>query len=400
MITINSFLHRNDFKDLIRRWMYCDVHPTDADLITRLVHFNNVYLSRYLKIFSKKVLQELYKCELYCRPAHIKGDLKDMIVANPPYHNPRIDQLVAEYHAAPERFYRETPFHAMLFFRKGCSKDEYLGSMRKKRVHRMAEKSARRIIDWIFHAIKKRADLLADDRARLLGIPRDQLATSQDEMIEEFLKAENRLLEDFKEKREIHDIEEMIINDVAGMKVILDDARQGELSSALRNTEGCEIVEEERHRGKYNATNLLIRYSPPCEEILSQPLSEKIINIMAIRGSRPDDCNKEFTEFVRSGEDHIYLEIIVYDYGEMLESEIGRCMHEDRIIEQRLRQPYNGHLAKNVEYLMEYLFVFPYSPQHELDELPIKLWNRYLPDYFDEVVRRLYSIPLSNTMEE
>jgi hypothetical protein len=84
----------------------------------------------------------------------------------------------------------------------------------------------------------------------------------------------------------------------------------------------------------------------------------------------------------------------------MLESEIGRCMHEDRIIEQRLRQPYNGHLAKNIEYLMEYLFVFPYSSQFEIGELPIKLWNRYLPDYFDEVLRKLYHIPRGNTVEE
>jgi hypothetical protein len=400
MITINSFLHRNDLKDFIRRSMYCDVHPSDADLITRLVHFNNVYLSRYLKIFSEKVFRELHKCELYCRPAFVKSDLKDTIVANPPYHNPRIDQLIADYHAEPGRFYRETPFHATLFFGKRGSADEYLGSSRKKRVHRMAEKSARRIIDWMFNAIRKRADLFADDRARILGIPRDQLATSQEEMIEEFLKAENRLLEDFKEKREIHDVKDMMINDVAGVKVILEDARQGEFLSALRHMDGCEIVEAERHTGKYNATNVIVSYSPPREEIISQPLSAKIIDIMRLRDSRQDDYNREFAEFVRSGENHTYLEIIVSDYEEMLESEIGRCMHEDRIIEQRLRQPYNGHLAKNIEYLMEYLFVFPYSAQYELGELPIKLWNRYLPDYFDEVLRRLYRIPLGNLVEE
>jgi hypothetical protein len=380
--------------------MYFDVYPSDADLITRLVHFNNVYLSRYLKIFSEKVFRELHKCELYCRPAYIKSDLKDAIVANPPYQNQRIDRLIADYHAEPGRFYRETPFHATLFFRKHDSADEYLGSSRKKRVHRMAEKSARRIIDWMFDAIRKRADLLADDRARILGIPRDQLATSQEEMIEEFLKAEDRLLEDFKQKRAIYDVEDMIINDVAGVKLILEDAQQGELMSLLRHMEGCDIVEEERHTGKFNATNVIVSYSPPREEILGQPLSEKVIDIMHLRGSRPGDYNREFAEFVRSGEDHIYLEIIVSNYEEMLESEIGRCMHEDRIIEQRLRQPYNGHLAKNIEYLMEYLFVFPYSSQYEMGELPIKLWNRYLPDYFDEVLRALYHIPRGNTMEE
>jgi hypothetical protein len=251
----------------------------------------------------------------------------------------------------------------------------------------------------MFDAIRKRADLLADERARTLGVPRDQLATSQEEMIEEFLKAESRLVEDFRQKREIPDVNDMI-NDVAGMKVILENSRQGELLNVLRNIEGCEIVEEERHAGKYNATNVIVRYAPPREEILSHDLSEKIIDVMRLRASRPGDSNREFAEFVRSGEDHIYLEIIVSDYEEMLESEIGRCMHEDRIIEQRLRQPYNGHLAKNIEYLMEYLFVFPYSAQYELGELPIKLWNRYLPDYFDEVLRKLYHIPRGNTVAE
>jgi hypothetical protein len=76
----------------------------------------------------------------------------------------------------------------------------------------------------------------------------------------------------------------------------------------------------------------------------------------------------------------------------MLESEIGGCMHEDRIIRQRLEQPYNAQLARNIEYLMEYLFAFPASSQLVLGELPIKLWHRYLPDYFDAVLKKLFDI--------
>ena len=53
------------------------------------------------------------------------------------------------------------------------------------------------------------------------------------------------------------------------------------------------------------------------------------------------------------------MEIIFSDYQEMLESEIGRCIHEDRIIEQRLYQPYRGPLARNIQHLLEYLFLFP-----------------------------------------
>ena len=383
----------------MQRWMYCDVRPSDADLIARLVHFNNIYLSRYMKIFSEKVFNELHQCDLSCKSAYVKTDLKDMIVSNPSYRNPRIEELIHNYYADPGRFYRETPYHGTLFFKRCGTQSEYIGSIRKKRVRRMAEKSARRIIDRMFDAIRKHADSLADSRAVLLGIPRNQLLTSEEEMREEFLKAENRLLEDFRQKREIHHIENMVINDVAGMKVIIENSQQGNLLTLLQDMAGCEIVEEERHVGKYNATNLIVCYKPPCEEILSQPLSEKIISIMSLRGLSHEESHREFAEFVRSGEEDIYLEIIVSDYEEMLESEIGRCMHEDRINEQRLCQQYNGHLAKNIEYLMEYLFTFPYATQNELGELPIKLWNRYLPDYFEEVLKSLFQIPQGNVLD-
>ena len=399
MITISSYLHRSVLRDIIRRWMYCDLDPSDVDTIARLVHFNNVYVSRYLKIFSEKVFQALHGSSLYSKPAFLKSDLKDMIVANPPYRNSRIDALIHNYHADPGRFYRETPFQATLYFKRDNGAEDYIGSNRIKRVHRLAEKSARKIIDMIFDAIRKHADVLADERARFLGIPRHQLLTPQEEMTAEFLRAEDRLLEDFKEKRKLHYAEDMVINDVAGMKVIIDNSEQDRLLAVLDLMGDCEIVENEKHSGKYNATNLIVRLKPSREEILTQPLSEKIVEIMRVRDLNPEESNKAFVEFVKSGEETVCLEIIVSDYEEMLESEIGRCMHEDRITEQRLRQQYCGHLAKNIEYLMEYLFTFPSSTKTELRELPIKLWNRYLPDYFEDVLKDLFRIPLSSVVE-
>jgi len=399
MITINSYLHREVLSDIIRRWMYGDVHPSDTNLITQIVHFNNVYVSRYLQYFSQNLFTALHHSVLHTKPASLKSDLKDIITVNPIYRNERIEELISNYQTDPGRFYRETPFHATLFFiqRDGC--DEYIGSSRIKRVHRLAEKGARRIIDWMYDTIKRHADILADDRARRLGIPRYQLLTPQEEMFEEFLRAENRLLEDFQHGRKIQDERKMVINDVAGLKVILEDANQQHLLALLADMDHCEVVEEERHNGKYNATNLILRFSPPKDQLLIDPLGDKIINIMQKRGLTPDNLNQKFADFVRMGEDSIYLEIIVSNYQEMLESEIGRCMHEDRIIEQRLHQPYCGHLAKNIEYLMEYLFTFPASPRVELGELPIKIWNRYLPDYFEDVVRKLFHVPPDMVME-
>jgi hypothetical protein len=400
MITINSFLHREVLNDIIRRWMYDEARPSDADWIARLVHFNHVYVSRYLDLFAERIFRELHP-QFFFRTVRLKGDLKDALIADPPCRNERIDELILDYRRNPGRFYRETPFHGTLYFTRRNGSAAYIGSSRIKRARRLAEKSARRIIDRIFDKIKSHADTLADERARLLGIPREQLLTAPADMTEEFLIAEKRLLDDLREKRPIAgDGGILAINDVAGVKVVLEAPEQRKLIELIGRFPDCEIVEEERHAGRYNATNLLIRFRPHREEILSRPLGPGILNIMQGQGVSPGETNRSFAEFVRSGEEAVLLEIIFSNYQEMLESEIGRCIHEDRIIEQRLRQQYRGPLARNIEYLLEYLFAFPFSHQRELGELPIKIWNRYLPDYFDEIRKQLFHIPPDNFPEE
>ena len=79
MITINSYLHREVLSDIIRRWMYGDVHPSDTNLITQIVHFNNVYVSRYLQYFSQNLFTALHHSVLHTKPASLKSDLKDIL---------------------------------------------------------------------------------------------------------------------------------------------------------------------------------------------------------------------------------------------------------------------------------------------------------------------------------
>ncbi|MBU2026367.1 MAG: hypothetical protein KJ814_01960 [Proteobacteria bacterium] len=400
MITIGSFLHREVLNDIIRRWMYDQASPSDAELIARLVHFNRIYLSRYLEQFAGIVFRELHQSPLLLRPVQLKGELKDVIVEHPRFRNARIEEMILDYNRDPGRYYRETPFHGILYFRRRNGGMDYVGSSRIKRVRRLAEKTARRIIDRIFASIKRHADTLADERARLLSIPREQLFTAPEEMTEEFLQAEKRLLNDLRERRPIAGEEKKLeINDVAGLKIILEESEQWKLTELFGRLPNCKIIEEERHTGRYNATNLIVRYRPPRDEILARPLGRGILNIMQARGLSPYETNQTFIEFVRSGEEDVLLEIILSTYQEMLESEIGRCIHEDRIIEQRLRQQYRGPLARNIQYLLEYLFTFPVSFQKEFGELPIKLWNRYLPDYFDEILKKLFRIPPDNFLD-
>ena len=208
----------------------------------------------------------------------------------------------------------------------------------------------------------------------------------------------NQILEDIRHHR-ILDLKDVAINDVAGIKVILEDEDQERLISLFRSSDDYEIIEEERHEGKYNATNLIVHFRPPREQLLAKPLSEEVLAVMQTKGMEPEEAQRAFEAFVLSGGERVQVEIIVSNYQDALESEIGCCIHEDRIIEQRRRQQYRSFLAKNIEYLMEFLFTFPASSRFGLDELPIKLWNRYLADYFDSILKNLFRIPTVDILD-
>ncbi|MCX7635678.1 MAG: hypothetical protein N2Z74_08045, partial [Syntrophales bacterium] len=354
-----------------------------------------LYVSRYLQQFAVRLFTELHGVPLRWAMAVSKGEVKDAIVAKPPYVNERILALITEYNEEPGRFYRETPCRAMLFYRGDGPDhgDRFIGSWRIKRIRRLAEKAARRIIDWIFAAIKGQAERLADERAARLAIPRHDLLSTPEEMHAEFVDAETRFISIFEKHGELEETPKIVINDVAGLKVVLEDHEKEKLIHALGRIGYCRLLEEEMHRGRYNAVNLIVAIRPPKDELVRDPLPPEILPVLMKRGFTAEEARREFAAFVTAGEEEVYLEIIVSNYEELLESEIGRCMHEDRIIAQRLRQQYRGHLAKNVEYLMRYLFLFPLSEQKKLTELPVKLWNRYLPDYFDGVIAGLFHIP-------
>ena len=173
--------------------MYNQPDPSDAHEIIYLVHFNNIFVSRYLLDFAQKIFSRLYNCRLLITRAVTKRDLKDVIIINPPYRTPRIDQLIADYQNNPSLYYPETPFHGTLFFCDGTESNRYIGSCRIKRIRRLAEKSARNIISWVFKTIKQQADELAEKRAQQLGVSHEELVTPPEEMAVEFSNAERRI---------------------------------------------------------------------------------------------------------------------------------------------------------------------------------------------------------------
>jgi hypothetical protein len=181
------------------------------------------------------------------------------------------------------------------------------------------------------------------------------------------------------------------IPDVAGIKIIVEPQEYARFREIVARTPTLGIAEEERHIGKYNAINLKLTYGLPKERLLAEPLNEAYVRALTYRGFRSSEVGRQYREFIESGEDKVGFEMIVASFQEFLESEIGRSMHEERIQAQRAHHEYNGHLATNIRFLMDFMLSLCRSPWcADLEEVPIKLWVKYMPDTIERVIRKLY----------
>ena len=112
-----------------------------------------------------------------------------------------------------------------------------------------------------------------------------------------------------------------------------------------------------------------------------------------VGGYPAEELKKGLEPFLADGEPKINIEMILSTFPDMVESELGSSIHEERIIAQRDNKSYKGYIPMNVEFLVESLFAVGFSPRIDIDQVPIKLWGRYLPETLSSYVRQLYNLP-------
>ncbi|MBI5510560.1 MAG: hypothetical protein HY903_17525 [Deltaproteobacteria bacterium] len=391
MLFLESFVHRHELAEVIRRWMVNRPEPGDVRRIKRVVNFNSYVARIWLDHVAGEVLTTLFGATPERLPIRTKGQLKDFVVDHLAYTNSRIEEICARYRKFPEDYYRETPIDGSYYVVDVGGTKRLVGTTRIKHFRRIAEKGARRIIDFMLGRIRANADALADERARALGVPRNLLTTAPEEMVKEFAHAERRLVKSIKGGTIQSGLPVLAIPDVAGLKVIIEDSEYDRLLEALRATGHCQVLEAERHRGLYNAVNLRVAFTIPRNILASCPPTGRYLRILAFRGFDPEKVAAEYQEFLRTAEDAVIVEVIVSTFQEYMESEIGRCMHEERVLSQRAHREYNSHVAMNVRWLMDYILGLCRGPgMPEVTDVPIKLWVKYMPDTIEHLMRSLY----------
>ncbi len=387
---LKSFAHREKLFSIAERWFCGRLHSSDALALTEIFIVDGFILGETLRTLSRDLLEVLHKGAIKDRRLSIKGDLRDVLCHTAPSATPRVRELIHLYRRNPDFFFRETPINGVMYL----DENEILaGVYRIKRPRRIAEKANRKIADWVFRLVQDRAKHMAEVRARRSGLLLENLLTPDEEMVREFMDAEEQTARDFSEMRVRFDPDSMTINDVGGIKLVVEEEELPSFLQHLEEESHYRVVERESFWGTYRATNIILDVDWDGESICRRYRETKAWEKYRHRGISDDHLQKGLEEYLKDARPNIFVEVILSNYGDLVESELGNCIHERRIVNQREKRVYVGNIPRNIEFLLEYLFAVGFSPQVTLDRIPISLWGRYLPDTLVSLIRKLYNIP-------
>jgi hypothetical protein len=387
---LTSFIHRDALFDIAERWLCGRLEPDDGLSITQILICDDFVLSETLKGFARLVLDLTYGCSSHQKPISLKGELRDAICRSARDRNRRVEELVELYRSNPEFFYREAPINGVMYLDENHC---LLGVSRIKRPRRIAEKANRYVANWIFQMVRERAQEMAERRAREYAVPLEGLITPTEVMEREFVAAEKAIAQQFREGTIKLGREALTIHDVGGVKIVADAGRLAHLEKALAAHPKVSVVEKTFFSGNYQAASVIVEVPWDTEHVCPRYMENRVWESYLNRGIPEAELRKGLEPLLQGGKPNLNLELILSTFPDMVESELGNSLHEERIIVQRDNKIYKGYIPVNVEFLIEYLFAVGMSPQVAIDRLPIKLWGRYLPDTVFDEIRALYRVP-------
>jgi hypothetical protein len=374
---ISAFLHKDKLFEITNRWLSNRLEPDDALEITRIITYDSFVAWERLLLFIKELNKFLPNLVNF-KKIDTKKELKDFICSAADIKTERLRHIVSKYRNSPEFYYIGAPIAALAFHDDG---GQITGMCRFKRVKRIAEKASRyallHITDQVRHTVTQ--------LARINGI---EPATSP----KIWAQAEKEHLAQIRNHGLFLPAPIMTIKDVLGLKIVKNGVSEDSLESQIARVPGANIVEKEIHSGNYNAIHYVVELTVDFDYMIQRFKERHRDNAYRYRGL-PATLMEDFQQFLGSGSNTVQVDLIFTTLDELIESEIGRSMHETHIFKQRQQQRGFGNIPINIEYIIEYLIAVGMSPTTRIEELPIKIWGRYLPDALSYSIRQLYNLP-------
>lgn len=387
---LSSFIHRDDLFDIAERWLLGRLEPDDGLRITQFLICDGFVLGQTLQAMATALLETVHGRPFHQEHIQFKGQLRDAICSSPQNGTARTQELVRLYKTNPEFFYREAPINGTM-----CMDDEnrLLGLYRIKRPRRIAEKANRYVANWIFRLVQDQARDMAWERAKQHNVPLQELITPKKLMDLEFISAEKDIAQRFRDNNIELDKSALKIHDVGGIKIVASEEKLSQLERELSEHPKIRVIDWESFSGNYQATSLIIEvvWDPDlvCRKYMDLRAWKKYLE----RGLSETELKTGLEPLLEGSKPTLKIELILSTFADMVESELGNSLHEERIVAQRDNKVYKGYIPMNVEFLIEYLFAVGVCPHIHIERLPIKIWGRYLPDTVIDQIRALYKMP-------
>ncbi len=387
---LSAFIHRAELSKITNRWLSNQLEPEDPVKITRIIMYDSFAAWETLLLFINNLLKRLTSVPAERISVSYKKELKDFLCNTNYPKTDRIKSLISDYTKMPEFYYIGSPIAGYIYHDRFLN---LLSICRFKRVRRIAEKASRYASMHIHNEVNAIAQEFS--RKRTKNPHNGQMLLHDD-----FIKAEKLIMARIKEKGIELPIRSVAINDILGAKLIDNGYGEKKLESAIIESPETKIIEKERHSGNYNAVHYIVELKVDFDYIIK--IFKKNSGYQtSIKSRLPvDRLYEDFAEFITTGADTVHVDLIFTTFDELVESEIGRSMHENRIFRQRQDQKLYGNISTNIEYIIEYLLAVGLSPVAHIEEIPIKIWGRYLPDTLSYQIRKLYQMPEYSIIEK
>jgi hypothetical protein len=247
------------------------------------------------------------------------------------------------------------------------NQQEICAFARVKSLRRVADKAAHLLASRLSHAIRAAAANIAEERAWRAGLSLEQLISSADTMTADFAAAEQVVASQFLDASFPLNPHELRIDDLYAATIVAP-------------------------RQQFDRAFDAITSAPHILDARPLPHSKRSLRIEL-------DCSHLRQDTAHhSTADSIFFELSVLTPDELIELELGAYLPEQRLLDAHKNLPYHGPLAKNASYLIHFLLMLAVSPCTQLDELPLNMWGRYLPETIADATWRLFGIQLPSAL--
>lgn len=383
---LSGLIHRDRLFDLATRWLADHPQPADGRTVTEIFAFERAVTAPTVRRFVADLCRSLQPGDLYLERMDRKDAVREAIVSAAVHPTARVAELIDWYRQLPEEYFPRTPVHMSLVTRRN---GRIAALIRRKRIRRIADKVSRRVTDRLTSEIGDVARALAASRPvrpagplpashRPSGIPAGVLGA-----------AERLVADRIRFRRIVFDPDCHRVDDVIGAKIVGSDDELARVEDVIDGLDYTWAFHREVHDGRYVGTHYVVDLELPSVDEIVAGMAGVDWSFAAGRGLPERDIQTLFRDYVASGERTFRLELILTTFEDLVESEFGTCIHEQRILDQRERASDHGRIARNASWIIEYLLSLAISPTVRVDELPIKLWGRYVRDTVAQEIARL-----------